>query len=153
MAKETIQKNINIKNRKASFEFSFLDKYIAGIVLTGTEIKSIRMGRVNMQESFCYFKDNELWTKQLHITPYDKAKHFNHESDRERKLLLKKKELKKLQTKMEEQALTIVPIRLFVNDKGLAKLEIALAKGKKLYDKREDIKTKDSKREMDRMSY
>ncbi len=150
-AKETFQKKVNIKNRKASFEYEFLDKYVAGMVLQGTEIKSIRQGKVNMQEAFAYFKDGELWIKQMHISPYTNGTHYNHESDRERKLLLQKRELKKLEAKMEQTGLTIVPTRMFISDKGYAKLEIALARGKKLYDKREDIKERDTKRELARM--
>lgn len=153
MAKEKFSKKINIKNRKASFEYTFLDKYVAGMSLTGTEIKSIRQGKVNMQDSFCFFKKGELWTKQMHISPYENGTHYNHETDRERKLLLQKRELRKLETKSQEQGVTIVPIRMFINDKGLAKLEIALAKGKKLYDKRESIKERDTKREMARMKF
>lgn len=142
--------NIQIKNKKASFEYHFIDKYIAGIVLTGTEIKSIREGKVNLQDSYCVFYGEELWVKQMHISPYVQASHYNHDLTRERKLLLNKKELRKLQSK-QEKGLTIVPIRLFINERGMAKLEIALAKGKKLYDKREDIKDKDVKREMERL--
>lgn len=152
-AKETFSKKVNIKNRKASFEFHFLDTYVAGIALVGTEIKSIRQGKVNMQDAFCYFKEGELWLKQMHISPYLNASFYNHDSARERKLLLKKRELKKLEAKSEENGIAIIPIRLFVNDRGFAKLEIALAKGKKLYDKREDLKAKDAKRELDRAKY
>ncbi len=151
MAKETFTKNINIKNRKASFEFFFLDKYIAGMKLQGTEIKSIRQGKVNLQDAFCYFKNGELWVKQMHISPYDNGTHYNHVSDQDRKLLLSKKELRKLEKGTEEQGVTIIPIRLFTNDRGWAKMEVALAKGKKLYDKRDSIKEKDTKRELDRM--
>ena len=143
--------NINIKNRKASFEYQFIDKYMAGIQLMGSEIKSIREGKANLQEGYCTFIDNELYVKNLHITPYKQATHTNHEPKRDRKLLLHRKELDKLISKHEEKGLTIVPTRLFINDKGLAKLEIALAKGKKLYDKREDIKEKDLKRDLQRM--
>ncbi|MDX2304241.1 MAG: SsrA-binding protein SmpB [Microscillaceae bacterium] len=151
MAKETFAKKIDIKNRKASFEFQFLDKFIAGMVLRGTEIKSIRQGKVNMQDAFCYFNNGELWVKQLQISPYSKGTHYNHQADRERKLLLEKRELRKLEKESEVNGITIIPIRLFINDKGFAKLEIALARGKKLYDKREDIKEKDTKRELERM--
>lgn len=149
--KDRFKNNINIKNRKARYEYHFLDKYIAGIQLTGTEIKSIREGKVNLQEGYCYLKDGELFIKNMHISPYKQGTHYNHEPARERKLLLKKKELRKLETKGTEKGLTIVPTRMFINDRGLAKLEIALAKGKKLYDKREDIKKKDVKRELERM--
>ncbi len=149
--KDRFSNNINIKNRKASFEYHFLDTYTAGIMLQGTEIKAIREGKANLQESYCAFKENELWILNLHISPYDMGTHYNHEPKRERKLLLSKKELKKLDAKSKEKGLTIIPFRLFINQRGLAKVEIALAKGKKLYDKREDIKQKDLKRELDRI--
>ncbi|MFP4089895.1 MAG: SsrA-binding protein SmpB [Cyclobacteriaceae bacterium] len=152
--KDRFSNNINIKNRKASFEYEFLDKYIAGIKLSGTEIKSVREGKVNMQEAYCYLKNGELYVIGMHISPYSQGTHYNHEPKRERKLLLNKQELKKLDAKgggEDQQGLTIVPVRLFINDRGWAKLEIALAKGKKLYDKREDIKKKDMKRELDRL--
>lgn len=143
--------DINIRNKKASFEYTFIDKYVAGIVLTGSEIKSIRLGKVNLQDAYCTFLNGELYVKELHISPYAMSKEINHEPKRERKLLLNKRELRKLETKNKEKGLTIIPIRIFLNERGLAKLEIALAKGKKLFDKREDIKKKDMKRELDRM--
>jgi SsrA-binding protein len=148
-----IQKKVHIYNRKASFEYSFLDKYTAGIVLKGTEIKSARQGKINLQEAFCFFIDGELFLRGAHISPYEKTTFGNHEAKTDRKLLLKKKELKKLEIKLKDVGLTIVPTVFFVNDRGLAKVEIALAKGKKLYDKREDIKQKDIKREMDKAGY
>lgn len=152
MSKETrFSDNINIKNRKASFEYQFIDKYLAGIQLQGSEIKSIREGKVSLQEAYCTFVNQELFVKNMNISPYKQATHTNHEPKRDRKLLLTKKELEKLEKKYEEKGLTIVPIRLFINKKGLAKMEIALAKGKKLYDKREDIKKKDMAREMQRL--
>lgn len=141
---------INIQNKKASFEFFFIDKYVAGIQLVGTEIKSIREGKINLTDGFCFFKKGELLVKNINIALYAKGVHFNHEPNRERKLLLKKQELKKLEGKVKEKGLTIIPIRLFVNEKGLAKLEIALAKGKKIYDKRESIRKKESDRELKR---
>jgi SsrA-binding protein len=149
--KERFSNNINIKNRKASYEYQFLDKYIAGIQLSGTEIKSVREGKVNMQEAYCYLSDGELFVTGMHISPYSQGTHYNHEPKRVRKLLLTRQELKKLESKGDDKGLTIVPVRLFINDRGWAKLQIALAKGKKLYDKREDIKKKDMKREMDRL--
>lgn len=149
--KRTFSNNINIKNKKASFEYHFLDKYIAGIMLQGTEIKSLREGKANLQESYCALLDGELWVKNMHISPYTEGTYANHEPKRDRKLLLNKRELKKLESKFKEKGLAIIPVRLFINDRGLAKLEIALAKGKKLYDKREDIKQKDLKREMERL--
>nr|WKN36672.1 SsrA-binding protein SmpB [Tunicatimonas sp. TK19036] len=151
--KSRFSNQISIKNRKARFEYQFLDTYLAGIKLMGTEIKSIREGKVNLQEAYCYFNDQELFIKQMHISPYSQGTHYNHEPARERKLLLKKKELVKLESKMAEKGLTIIPTRLFINERGLAKLEIALAQGKKLYDKREDIKQRDVNRELDRMKF
>ncbi|EIM72599.1 SsrA-binding protein [Nitritalea halalkaliphila LW7] len=147
------EKIINIKNKKARFEYEFIDTYVAGITLKGTEIKSIREGKVSLTEAYCYFRRNELYIKQMHITPYSMATVYNHDATRERKLLLNRKELDKLETKFEEKGLSIVPVRLFVNDKGLAKVEIALARGKKLHDKRQGIKERDVKREMSRLSY
>ena len=141
---------INIKNKRAGFDYYLLDKYTAGIVLTGTEIKSIRLGKANLSDSYCYFKDNELWVRNLHIAEYTYGTYNNHEPKRERKLLLQKKELKKLINKLKDKGLTIVPLLLFINEKGLAKIEISIAKGKKLYDKRETLKEKDTKREMER---
>jgi SsrA-binding protein len=143
--------SVNIKNKKARFEFEFIDTMIAGIMLKGTEIKSIREGKASLQEAYCYFKNEELFIKAMNITPYAEATHFNHDPVRERKLLLNKREIEKWQSKLEEKGLTIVPVRLFLNDKGLAKVEIALAKGKKIYDKRDSIKERDNKRELDRL--
>lgn len=149
--KPRFSNKINFKNRKASFEYHFLDTYVAGIVLTGTEIKSIREGKLNLSEAYCYFNRGELFVKQLHISPYAQGTHYNHDPMRERKLLLKNSELKKLEVKSQENGVTIIPTRLFVNDRGWVKLEVALAKGKKLYDKRENIKQKDLQREMSKM--
>lgn len=151
--KPTLQKIINIKNKKASYEFEFIDKFVAGLVLTGTEIKSIREGKVSLTEAFCYFRREELYIKQMHIAPYSMAASYNHDAVRERKLLLNRKELNKLQTKFAEKGLSIIPLRIFVNDRGLAKVEIALAKGKKIHDKRDSIKEKDAKRDLQRMAY
>ena len=142
---------VNIKNKKASFEYILLDKYVAGIQLTGTEIKSIRNNKANIADGYCIFIENELWIKQMHIAEYSHGNIHNHEPKRDRKLLLQKKELHKLSKKLKDKGLTIVPTRLFISESGYAKLEIALAKGKKLYDKREDMKQKDAKREMDRI--
>jgi SsrA-binding protein len=153
MAKEKPAKSITIKNKKASFEYHFIDTYIAGIQLTGTEIKSIRLGDVSLQEGYCLFSNSELYIKGMHISRYEQGTHYNHEPVRDRKLLLQKKELKKLEEKSSEKGLTIIPVKLFINDRGLAKLEIALAQGKKLFDKREDIKERDVKREMQREKY
>ena len=149
--KERFSNNINIRNRQASYEYELLDKYVAGIVLTGTEIKSIREGKVNLQDGYCYFNNGELFVKGINITPYSQGTHYNHDATRERKLLLKRTELRKIEGKVDEKGLTLVPTRLFLNERGLAKLEIALAKGKKLHDKRDSIKERDAKRELDRL--
>ena len=154
MAKKKKEREQNyrptILNRKARHEFHFLQKYEAGIVLTGTEIKAIRNGRSTISEAFCYFKGKELFVRDLHINPYEHGNIFNNDPRRERKLLLHKRELEKLKTASEEKGLTIIPIKLFFNERNYAKLEIALAKGKKLYDKRHDIKERDMKRIADR---
>lgn len=142
--------DINIKNRRATFDYDFIDQYTAGIVLTGTEIKSIRLGKASLVDTFCYFSRNELWVKNMNVSEYFYGSYNNHASRRDRKLLLQKKELMKLQRQVKESGFTIVPVRLYINNHGLAKLVIALAKGKKLYDKRESIKERDDKRYMDR---
>ncbi len=147
-----VQKNINIKNKRARFEYELLDKYMAGIVLGGTEIKSIREGKASISESFCEFNDNgELFIINMHIDEYSHGSHYNHLPRAERKLLLNKKELKKLFKEVKASGLTIIPLNLFLNERGLAKLNIALAKGKKLYDKRDTIKDRDNKRNLDRI--
>lgn len=148
--KKEIQKSVSIKNRKASHEYHFIDTYQAGIVLQGTEIKSIRMGKVTISDAFCLFIGNELFLRNLHISQYDKGNIHNHEEKADRKLLLKRKELRKLQYDAQDVGLTIIPVKVYVNDRGLAKIGIALAKGKKLYDKRQDLKAKDAKREIER---
>ncbi len=142
---------INIKNRKASHEYEFIDKYVAGIALKGTEIKSIRNSQVNMSDSYCVFIVDELWIRNLHISEYVNGGYINHEPKRERKLLLKRTELEKIHGKVKTKGITIIPLRLFVNEKGKAKVEIALAKGKKIFDKRESLKEKDNKRNLDRI--
>uniref|UniRef100_UPI00404A2998 SsrA-binding protein SmpB n=1 Tax=Flavobacterium sp. TaxID=239 RepID=UPI00404A2998 len=146
-----MQKTINILNRRARFDYEILDKYNAGIVLTGTEIKSIRLGKASIAESFCEFSNNELFVINATIEEYLYGTHYNHKAKSERKLLLNKKELKKLEKDNQNKGLTIVPLRLYTTDKGLAKLEIALCKGKKNYDKRESLKEQDSKRDIDRI--
>ncbi|MBA3706348.1 MAG: SsrA-binding protein SmpB [Bacteroidetes bacterium] len=146
----TTESNIHIKNKKASFEYAFIDKYIAGIQLTGTEIKSIREGKSNINDAFCVFMRNELFIRNMHIAHYFNGTYNNVAEKRDRKLLLNKHELEKLQGKLKDQGLTIVPLRLFITEKGYAKLEIALAKGKKMFDKREDIKKRDTERETNR---
>ncbi|WP_339611673.1 SsrA-binding protein SmpB [uncultured Planktosalinus sp.] len=145
------QSNIVIKNRKAKFNFEFLDKFTAGIVLKGTEIKSIREGKASIAESFCEFQDSELFVINMNVEEYSHASHFNHAPKSERKLLLNKRELKKLEKEVRTSGLTIVPLTLFINDHGLAKLTIALAKGKKEYDKRETIKERDTKKKLSRI--
>lgn len=142
---------VNIKNKKASFHFFLQEEFTAGIVLTGTEIKSIRQGKASISEAYCLFdKKGELYIHQMHIAPYEMATHYTHEPKQVRKLLLTKRELKKLRTKTKEKGYTIVPLLLYISEKGLAKLDIALAKGKRRYDKKEAIKQKDIKRDMDR---
>lgn len=154
MAKSNrFEKFVNIKNKKASFEFEFIDTYVTGVMLSGTEIKSIRESKVSLTEAFCIFMDGELYIRQMHIAPYSMAASYNHVAVRDRKLLLKKKELVKLETKSAEKGLAIIPVRIFINDRGLAKLEIALARGKKTHDKRQDLKEKDAKRELQRMAF
>lgn len=146
-----MQKNVNIQNKRARFEYEILEKYTAGIVLQGSEIKSIRLGKASVTESFCEFHNGELFMINSHIEEYAYGTHYNHKAKSERKLLLNKKELKSLQRSLQNKGLTIVPLRLFTNEKGLAKVEIALAKGKKLYDKRETIKDRDNKINLDRL--
>ena len=141
---------INIRNKRAGFDYEFLEEYNAGMVLTGTEIKSIRAGKASMNDSYCYFHRNELWCKGIYIAEYKLGTYYNHDERRERKLLLTKKELRKLERKVKETGLTIVPLKIFLNDKGFAKLRIALAKGKKEYDKREALKKNDIRKELDR---
>ncbi|MGO3690026.1 MAG: SsrA-binding protein SmpB [Psychroflexus halocasei] len=143
---------INIQNKKARFNYEILDKFTAGIVLAGTEIKSIRQGKATIAESFCEFNEKgELFIINMDIQQYSHASHFNHQPKSSRKLLLNKRELKKLHKQVTNTGLTIIPLRLFINDRGLAKLQIALCKGKKLYDKRESIKERDTKRRLDRI--
>ena len=147
-----MQKTINIQNKKARFNYEILDKYTAGIVLTGTEIKSIRTSKASIAESFCEFNDREeLFIINMTIEEYLYGTYYNHKPKAERKLLLNRKELKKLKKEVSTKGLTIVPLKLFINDKGFAKLDIALAKGKKVHDKRETIKDRDNKRNLDRI--
>ncbi|MEE1964025.1 SsrA-binding protein SmpB [Flagellimonas taeanensis] len=147
-----MQKNINIKNKRARFDFEILDTYTAGIVLGGTEIKSIRLGKANLSQSFCEFNDKgELFVVNMQVDEYSHGSYYNHKPKAERKLLLNKRELKKLRKEVTTTGFTIIPLNLFINDRGLAKVNIGLAKGKKLYDKRETIKDRDSKRSLDRV--
>ena len=136
---------VNIKNKKAYFEYQIISKFNSGIVLYGTEIKSIRNNQANLSDSHCIFTNSEIFIKNLHISEFKNAGINNHEPKRERKLLLKKQEIEKIITKVKEKGMTIIPLRLFINEKGKAKVEIALAKGKKTYDKRESIKERDQK--------
>ncbi len=142
--------SIVIKNRKASYQFEFLEEFDAGIVLKGTEVKSIREGKASIAEGYCKIINSELWIINMNIEEYDPGSYNNHKPRRERKLLLKRSEITKLEKKTKDVGLTIVPTKLFFTEKGFAKLHIALAKGKKLYDKRQDLKSKDQKRDMDR---
>lgn len=147
-----MQKQINIKNKKAKFQYEILDKYTAGIVLTGTEIKSIRNSKASIAESFCEFNEQgELFVINMTIEEYLYGTYYNHKPKAERKLLLNKRELKKLEKEVKNTGLTIIPLRLFINERGLAKLVIALARGKKLYDKRETIKDRENKVRLDRI--
>lgn len=143
--------NIEIKNRKAGFNYELLSKLTAGIVLYGTEIKSIREGKASLVDSYCAFDKGELWVINMHIASFRLGNFYNHEAKRSRKLLLTKRELRRLDRQTKETGYTIIPTRLFVNEKGLAKLEIALARGKKLYDKRQALKDKDNRRELERL--
>lgn len=141
---------VNIRNKKASFEYFFVDTFTAGIVLTGTEIKSIRMGKASLVDTFCYIHNGEIWVKGMNISPYFYGSYNNHESKRDRKLLLNKREIRNLQEATKQVGFTIVPTLLFIDDHGRAKLDIALAKGKKEFDKRQTLKEKEDRREMDR---
>ncbi len=142
--------SVQIKNKRAHFEYHILDTYIAGVRLLGTEIKSIREGKANINDSFCGFLDDGLYIRNMHIAEFSHGSFYNHEAKRDRQLLLTKKELKKLRTKSETKGFTIIPLRLFISDRGFAKVEIALAQGKKDFDKRETIKDRDIKREFGR---
>ena len=141
---------LNIRNKRATFEYEIIDRYVAGIVLRGSEIKSVRDGRASINEAYCMFKEGELWVKNLNISEYKQATVWQHEPLRMRKLLLSKKELGKLLAKVKERGYTIVPLKMFLNERGFAKIEIALARGKKTHDKRNSIKEKKKKRDLDR---
>ena len=148
--KGKISKNIQIKNKRATFDYELLDTFTAGIVLTGTEIKSIRLGKASLVDTFCLVEKGEVWVKNMYIAEYFYGTYNNHIARRDRKLLLTRKEIRKLETASRNNGFTIVPTRLFINEKGLAKVIVAIAKGKKEYDKRDSIKERDDKREMDR---
>jgi len=148
--KSRFAKTIEVHNRRAKFEYQFLDTFTAGMALTGTEIKSIREGKANLTDAYCLFVSGELFVRGINIARYEEGTHANHDPSRDRKLLLQKRELKGLSESLKDTGLTLVPTRLFISERGLAKLNIALAKGKKLYDKRNDIQERDVKREMAR---
>ena len=147
--KDKKQQQINIKNKRASFDYEFVDTFTAGIVLTGTEIKSIRAGKASLVDTYCYINNGEIWVKNMYVALYEEGSYNNHVERRERKLLLNKKEIINLRDDTKSPGFTIVPVRLFINEKGLAKLVIALARGKKEYDKRQSLKEKEDRREMD----
>jgi SsrA-binding protein len=144
------QRNISIVNRKAKFEFKFINEFEAGIMLTGTEVKSIKEGKANLSDAYCTFKNGELFIRNLHISEYKQGSYNNHEPKRERKLLLNRHELKKLERRVSEKGMTIVPYKVYFSERGLIKIQVILSEGKKAYDKRKSIKDKDMKREMDR---
>lgn len=142
---------INIKNKRASFDYDIIESFTAGIVLTGTEIKSIRLGKAGLTDTFCIVNRGEIWAKNIYIAPYFYGSYNNHESRRDRKLLLNKKEINKIDKAAKESGISIIPLKIFINEKGLAKMIIAICKGKKMYDKRQSIREREDKRIMDRM--
>ncbi len=146
-----MENRINIKNKRAYFDYEIIEKYTAGMVLTGTEIKSVRSGKVSLSDSFCYIRDGEIFVKNLNIAEYKFGGHYNHDPARDKKLLLEKSEIRKLSRKTRESGLTLIALRVFIAANGYAKMDIALAKGKKLYDKRETLKQKDTRRQLDRI--
>lgn len=151
MKKDKIKKvNINIKNKRAEFDFHIVDKYMAGIVLTGTEIKSIRVGKAGLVDTYCYIHNGEMWVKNMYVAEYERGSYNNHLPRRDRKLLLNKKEIRNLQQETKNSGFTIVPLRLFINEDGRAKLDIALCRGKKEFDKRATLKEKQDRKDMDR---
>lgn len=147
------QKKIEIVNRKAKFEYEWIETFTTGMALLGTEIKSIRMGKASIAEAYCYINNGELWIKNMNISEYDFGNINNHAPLRERKLLLTKKELRKIDKNLKDAGITVIPTKLFINDKGLAKLNIAIARGKKLYDKRQSVKERDVKRDLSRQKF
>ena len=148
--KDKKQQQINIKNKRASFDYEFVDTFTAGIVLTGTEIRSIRAGKASLVDTYCYINNGEIWVKNMYVALYEEGSYNNHVERRERKLLLNKKEIINLRDDTKSPGFTIVPVRLFINEKGPAKLVIDVARGKKEYDKRQSLKEKEDRREMDR---
>jgi SsrA-binding protein len=149
----TIQKEVNIKNRKASYNYEFIETMTCGIQLTGTEIKSIRQGKVSLAEAYCFINNQELFVKGMNIAVYDQGTHYNHEPTRVRKLLAKKREIEKFQEKLKDQSMTIIAVNMFISQRGWAKLHIAIARGKKTHDKRESLKKKDAQRSLQRQNY
>ncbi|MCI5980249.1 SsrA-binding protein SmpB [Sodaliphilus pleomorphus] len=145
------ENNINIKNRRANFDYEIIETFTAGMVLTGTEIKSIRLGKAGLTDTYCMVENRELWVKNMYIAQYAMGSYYNHDAHRDRKLLLNRKEIIKIAKASEQPGYSIIPLRLFINDRGLAKLVIAIARGKKQYDKRQAIKEREDKRDMDRM--
>ena len=148
--KTTTQSKVNIKNKRASHDFLLMDKYTAGIVLTGTEIKSIRQGKASLVDTFCYVHNGEVWVKNMYVAQYKEGSYNNHVERRDRKLLLNAREIRKIQSTVKQPGFSIVPILIFLNEKGLAKLDIYIARGKKEYDKRETLKEKEDRRDMQR---
>lgn len=144
------QTAVNIKNKRARFEYHLLDTFVAGIQLTGTEIKSIRRNKASILEAYCIFSRGEMWIRNMHITEYENGSFYNHQPRSDRKLLLNRKEINKIEKFLKDKGNTVIPLKIFISDKGWAKMEIALAQGKKLHDKRQDLKEKDDKRDMDR---
>ncbi len=144
-------KTIEIKNKKARYAFHLIERFEAGLQLSGSEVKSLRLGNANFRDAYCLIVDGELFIKKMYIAEYEPANIFNHQPDRDRKLLLKKRELRKIEKKVQAKGFTVIPVRLYFNERGLAKLEIALAQGKKAYDKRQSIKERDQKRELSRL--
>lgn len=151
MSKNGLQKEINIKNKRASFDYEIIETWVAGIVLYGTEIKSLRSGKASLVDCYCYIHEGEIFVRGMNISEYDWGTYNNHQPKRDRKLLLQRKEIRKIIRTLQDKGLTLVGLRLFINDHGLAKLLIGIGKGRKSYDKRENIKDKDSKRELDRV--
>ena len=145
-----MQRKINIKNKKAKFEYHLIDRFTAGLVLSGTEIKSIRNGKASILEAYCVYDNGEVWIRNMHITAYENGSYYNHKPRTDRKLLLNKREIQKIAKFLKVKGNTVVPLKIFISEKGWAKLEIATAQGKKLHDKRQDLKEKDDKRAMDR---
>ena len=151
MAKEKLTNQITIKNKRASFDYELLETFTAGLVLTGTEIKSIRLGKASLVDTFAIVEHGEVWVKNMYVAEYFFGTYNNHAPRRDRKLLLNRKEIRRLQTAAKDRGFTLVPTRLFINERGLAKLVLAIARGKKEYDKRQSIRERDDRREMDRM--